>query len=62
MKYIKIEDVPVGSQFKAPKQPTKRTKKEVEEANMWWKTLNDNQKCLIYWDYLEKVDIEEIEK
>ena len=52
-RYVRVEDIPIGSQFKAPNQPTKRTKEEVKEANTWWKSLSDSLKCVIYENYLE---------
>jgi len=55
MQKTKIEDIPLNSKFKAPEQ-IKRNRKNIEQANRWWRELSDNQKCLLYWDYLEKVE------
>ena len=56
IRYIELKDVPDDSKFIAPNHPIKRNKKDVKEANMWWESLTDSQKCLIHEDYLECVE------
>jgi len=52
---VPLEEIPVGSQFRAPEKGVQPSPEEIRKANDWWGGLSDHAKVMIYWSYMEQL-------
>ena len=52
---VSIDEVPVGSKFRAVKESGCVSESDIKKADKWWKSLAGEQKVKIYQDIQEAI-------